>query len=339
MKTIESVRIYVWILLLTATACGYDRDVVPQTITVSFDDSKKYDADGTTKVPITVRIPDKAAPSFRSVRLHTRAGRFDTGDTAIVLDLRLKPDTTLNLSLGTKPATYLITAETGDAAVYKVTKAIELKPLKQAAVFKTLTSSGTTNMVADGKSEATFTLLLGVNTKINFSVEKGTIRQFGGTPQQQVTVDGGDRKQATIIFTVGRSVGNYQFRFNTPDNAYDSTVTFAVGRAYADQIVIDLPKTTVAAAGDQMGVKATLLRSFGQPSIPATVTFSAVLQGTSTAVGNFIPASASASEEGVAEVQFAYDNSVGVAGQMITLTAAVDGPSGKLSAIRTITIK
>src|SRR5688500_13706391 len=137
-RTIFLKRLLTAIVALSS-ACGYNEDDVPTTVSITFDESKNYFADGITKIPIEVTIPNESAPAFRQITLYTDAGTFENGDTVILLDLRLIDTASATLTAGVTPNTYAITAQAGSGTTaYKIARPITLEKIPSAEAFKSI---------------------------------------------------------------------------------------------------------------------------------------------------------------------------------------------------------
>ncbi|MCD9018777.1 hypothetical protein [Parachryseolinea silvisoli] len=320
-----------WITLFCIGACGYDHDSAPSTIDLQWDEEETYRADGNTTIEITVSLPEDAASGFRLVTLSTKAGKFQNGDTTMVMDLRLENSSTTLLKVGSRPGVFEVY---GGAGGYKISKLLTLEKLPDAAAIKSVELLGFTGMVADGTSEGTINVSMGLNEPLVFATEHATLREFGGPDLSRVTIDPVGTGEVTAIFTAGRAPGLYRVSIATADRSYDTLVSFTLTAAYAEQIVLDLPQVTVDSTGGQMPVTAMLDRSIGlvTPQTPVIFTASA---------GNLTPASVyTTAESATVETQFVYNEGSLHVGDVITITASTPKGDGTYyTATRTLIVE
>ena len=180
---------------------------------------------------------------------------------------------------------------------------------------------------------------MGIKSVVKFNTEKGLLREFGGASKQEVVIDPGDRRQASVIFTVGRIDATYGINIETTDKAYDTVMRFDVMRAFADQLSMDLPKIKIDSSGEQLTVKAQLSRNFGQVSTGTAVTFTAKIKSSGLDVGNFIPKLVKTTDLESVETLFVYDGKQLTAGEMILITASTPQAQGSpLTTVRSLTV-
>lgn len=261
------------VLFFIVFSCKKKEVTMDEIIKLELADTANLQADGKTKIKLTVTLPKDATDEYKKITFETTKGIFDGTNTPTKKELNIDANgkAVVYLSVSTTAGIFYVSASTGSSSVYKVEYPVYARPVSTNNKL-IVTISDTTNIRAENYTifKISATVTNSPESAVSFSINEGFIQGTGNQKDRVVPID--NNGKAEIYVKTDVNAINYMI------SATINTLTIVnnimpVRRAYADSMLIEPSSLKIDSVGGSISIKSILSRVNGKVSLQTPVYF------------------------------------------------------------------